>query len=150
MKKIFFLFISLLTTVFVFAQPKDPVGWKYECKKISDGVYDLIITATVPQPWHIYSQFTPKGGPVPTKITFKPNPLVVLDGKAKELGKLEKTNDQTFKVDVMFFSNSVQFVQTIKLKAKVKTSISGIVEYMVCNDQQCLPPVKKSFDIQLQ
>lgn len=149
MKKIIFALIVTISALNVFAQPKDPVTWKYESKKKSDGVYELLITATVPQPWHIYSQFTPKGGPVPTKFTFKPNPLVALDGKAKEVGKLEKTNDQTFKVEVLFFSNSVQFVQTIKLKAKAKTSVSGTVEYMVCNDEQCLPPVKKSFDIKL-
>ncbi|MDE3142967.1 MAG: hypothetical protein KGL19_02350 [Bacteroidota bacterium] len=149
MKKLFFLFITLIITVFAFTQPKDPVGWKYESKKISSGVYELVITATVQQPWHIYSQFTGKG-PVPTKFTFKPNPLVTIDGKAKELGKLEKVFDPNFKSEVLYFSNGVQFVQTVKLKAKVKTSISGNVEYMVCNDEQCLPPTKRPFEIKLQ
>ena len=149
MKKIIVGLIVTISALHVFAQPKDPVSWKYESKKKSDGVYELIITATVQQPWHIYSQFTGKG-PVPTKFTFKPNPLVTIDGKAKELGKLEKVFDPNFKSEVLYFSNGVQFVQTVKLKAKVKTSISGNVEYMVCNDEQCLPPTKRPFEIKLQ
>lgn len=149
MKKIIIVLIAAISTLNVFAQPKNPVSWKFESKKKSDAVYELIITATVPQPWHIYSQFTGKG-PVPTKFTFKPNPLVTIEGKAKEVGKLEKVFDTNFKSEVLYFSNSVQFVQTVKLKVKAKTSISGDVEFMVCNDEQCLPPIKKPFEIKLQ
>ncbi|OIR03388.1 hypothetical protein GALL_144590 [mine drainage metagenome] len=149
MKKIIVVLIAAISTLSVFAQPKNPVTWKFESKKKSDAVYELIITATVPQPWHIYSQFTGKG-PVPTKFTFKPNPLVTIEGKAKEVGKLEKVFDPNFKSEVLYFSNSVQFVQTVKLKVKAKTSISGDVEFMVCNDEQCLPPTKRPFEIKLQ
>ncbi len=139
----------MISVLNVYAQPKNPVSWKFESKKKSDGVYELIVTATVEKPWHIYSQFTGKG-PVPTKFSFKANPLVTLDGKITEIGKLEKVNDPNFKSEVLYFSNSVQFVQTAKLKAKATTSVSGTIEYMVCNDEECLPPVKKSFEIKLQ
>ncbi len=131
------------------AQVADPVSWKFEAKKKADGSYDIVAIATVENPWHIYSQNTGKG-PIPTKLIFKVNPLVELQGKPKEIGKLEKVYDPNFKSDVLFYSNTVQFVQAAKLKAKVKTKISGAVEYMVCNDEQCLPPTKKPFDISLQ
>ena len=149
MKKIIFALFVTISGLNLYAQPKDPVSWKYESKLKSDGVYELIITASVQSPWHIYSQNTGKG-PIPTKFTFKPNPLVSLDGKTKEIGKLEKVNDPNFKSEVLYYSGSVQFIQTLKLKAKVKTSISGTVDYMVCNDAECLPTVKKSFEIKLQ
>jgi thiol:disulfide interchange protein DsbD len=77
----------------------------------------------------------------------------VAAGKAKEIGKLEKTLDKNFSakgVEVLFFGDQVQFVQNITLKGAVKTNISGSVEYMVCDDSQCLPPTKKSFDIKIQ
>jgi len=51
---------------------------------------------------------------------------------------------------VLFYSNKVQFVQTIKVKGAAKTNLSGTVEYMVCDDSQCLPPTKKSFELKLQ
>ncbi len=149
MKKIIIALVVMISVLNVYAQPKNPVSWKFESKKKSDGVYELIVTATVEKPWHIYSQFTGKG-PVPTKFSFKANPLVTLDGKITEIGKLEKVNDPNFKSEVLYFSNSVQFVQTAKLKAKATTSVSGTIEYMVCNDEECLPPVKKSFEIKLQ
>jgi thiol:disulfide interchange protein DsbD len=103
----------------------------------------------VESPWHIYSQNTGKGGPIATTVKFKTNPLVTVTGKTNEIGKLEKTYDKNFKTNVLYYSNKVQFVQTIKLKGKVKTNISGTIEYMVCDDSQCLPPTKKNFDLKL-
>ena len=104
----------------------------------------------VDEPWHIYSQNTGKGGPIPTNIVFKTNPLVTKTGTVKEVGKLEKVFDKNFKTDVLFYSEKVSFIQTVKVKNGIKTSLSGTVEYMVCDDSQCLPPVKKSFDLKLQ
>jgi thiol:disulfide interchange protein DsbD len=147
-KLLLFVFVSMVA-LNVFAQIKDPVSWKYEAKKISPLVYALTITATVERPWHIYSQNTGKGGPIPTKITFKANPLITVSGTAKEKGKLEKVFDENFKTNVLYFADKVEFVQTVKLKSNVKTSVSGTVEYMVCDDQQCLPPTTKKFDIKL-
>jgi thiol:disulfide interchange protein DsbD len=154
MKKILFVIFSLILTSGLFAQIKDPVGWKYEVVKQSGNNYQLVITATVPKPWHIYSQNTPKGGPIPTKIIVNTNPLITLTaGKAKEIGKLEKTLDKNFSakgVEVFYYSDQVQFVKSISLKTAVKTNISGSVEYLICDDTQCLPPTKKSFDIKIQ
>lgn len=154
MKKIIVAFFALILGVSAIAQIKDPVSWKYEALKKADNKYDLVITATFPKPWHLYSQSTPKGGPIPTKITIKSNPLLTVSaGKAKEIGKQERILDKNFSpkgVEVLYYSEQVQFVQSITLKSSVKTNVSGTVEFMVCDDSQCLPPTKKSFDIKLQ
>ena len=110
----------------------------------------MVITATLAKPWHIYSQTTPDGGPAPTKIVFKANPLFVKDGAVKETGSLQTIHDQNFGVDVKYYSDKVVFTQLVKLKAGVKTHATGDVEYMVCNDSKCLPPKKLPFDILLQ
>jgi thiol:disulfide interchange protein DsbD len=148
MKKIILITLFSLGLVTLNAQVQNPVTWKYEAKKIGP-VYNVIITATVDKHWHIYSQNTGKNGPVPTTITFKTNPLVTLVGKVKEAGKLEKIYDKNFQTDVLFYSNKVVFTQAVKVKAGIKTNISGTVEYMVCDDEKCLPPTKKTFDIKL-
>jgi thiol:disulfide interchange protein DsbD len=135
MKKILFSLSLIFLAGFVFGQ--DPVSWTYETKKKSADTYEVILTAEVESPWHIYSQNTGKGGPIATTVKFKANPLVTVTGKTNEVGKLEKTYDK------------LQFVQTIKLKGKVKTNVSGTIEYMVCDDSQCLPPTKKNFDLKL-
>lgn len=148
-KNLFLVFGVLCFSLLVKAQVKNPVDWKYEAKK-KDGGYQIIITATLKKPWHIYSQSTGKSGPLPTEIKFAPNPLVKLEGSVKETGKLEKIFDKIFNTDVLFYSNTVVFTQEIKVKPGIKTNITGTVEYMACNDEQCLPPTKKSFDIKLQ
>jgi len=38
-------------------------------------------------------------------------------------------------------------VQVVKLKAKAKTNIAGVVEFQTCDDKKCLPPKKVNFNI---
>ncbi len=140
------VFVSVMS----FAQMANPVSWSYEAKKKSADTYEIIATARVTHPWHIYSQNTGEGGPIPTRFSFKKNPLIILSGKLKEMGKLEKVFDKNFNTNVLFYSNTVQFVQTVKVRGNAKTNLSGTVEYMVCDDTQCLPPTKKSFELKLQ
>jgi thiol:disulfide interchange protein DsbD len=140
---------SVLSFSFVKAQQKDPVCWTYEAKKKTGNTYDLVITATLPKPWHIYSQNSGVDGPIPTAITFNANPLIVKTGKIVETGKLIKAYDENFKTNVLSYSNKVVFTQTIKLKTAAKTTVMGSVDYMVCDDEKCLPPTKKRFSIKL-
>ena len=140
----------MFTTVSCKAQIEEPVKWSFTATKKSDKVYEIKVTANVQKSWHIYSQTTPDGGPVPTSFTFKPNPLITITGIPKENGKLLITHDKNFGVDVKYYSEKVEYVQTVTLKAAVKTNITGNVEFMVCNDVKCLPPKKVAFDIKLQ
>ena len=149
MKRIITISFLLLFSNLLFAQIQNPVEWSATSKKISDKTYEVHITATIDNGWHIYSQTTPDGGPIPTSITFTKNPLVIVEGKAKEVGKLEKHHEPLFRVDVKQFSKTVDFVQLVKLKAPVKTSMNVAVEFMVCNDKQCLPPSTRKFSVAL-
>ena len=145
--------LSALLLAFVFfakAQTENPVKWSYAATKKGDKMYQVVLTAALPKPWHIYSQSTPDGGPRPTKISFQKNPLLVAEGAIKENGALKTTHDPNFGVDVKYYADKVEFVQLIKLKSAAKTNVSGTIEYMVCNDEKCLPPTKQSFDIKLQ
>ena len=150
MKKISATLAALLTIGFLHAQVQDPVKWNYASTKKSDKEYTLTISATLSPAWHIYSVSTPDNGPVPTTIAFNKNSLLSLDGSLKENGKLKTEHDEIFGVDVKYYAEKVEFTQAVKLKAAVKTNISGTVKYMVCNDKVCLPPKTVPFNIQLQ
>ncbi len=150
MKKLVLLLTLVSATAFARAQFKDPVKWNFTSVKKSDKVYEVTFTATIEKPWHIYSQTTPKGGPVPTKIVYKSNPLATVKGIAKECGTLKNKHEDVFGVDVKYFENKVAFTQTVNLKSAVKTNIAGTIQFMVCNDSECLPPKKVSFDLKLQ
>jgi thiol:disulfide interchange protein DsbD len=150
MKKFTFLLIvsSLLLSAGVIAQIKDPVKWKATSKKVATG-YDVTITAMLPKPWHIYSQHTGDGGPIPTNFKFAKNPLVTFNGGVKEVGKLKEEYDKNFDTKVKYFGDQVTFVQNVKVKGNIKTNVSVTVEYMTCDDSQCLPPTKKTFSVSL-
>jgi hypothetical protein len=126
-----------------------PVNWSYTANKIADKTYEVHIKAGVQSPWHIYSQTTPDGGPLPTKFTFSKNPLFVISGQPIELGKLLQKHEEAFGVDVKYFDGDVDFVQLVKLKSNAKTILSGTMEFMACNDEQCLPPTTNKFSITL-
>jgi thiol:disulfide interchange protein len=150
MKKIFALGLCLVTLNWVNAQVQGPVDWAFTAKKINATTYEVHLTATIEDGWHVYSQTTPDGGPAPTAIAFSKNPLLVLDGTAKEVGKLEQRHEELFGVDVKQFSHKVDFVQVVKLKGKAKTALTGTVDFMTCNDSQCLPPQTQKFSIALK
>lgn len=149
MKRILLAFSFAAFALVAFGQD-NPVTWSYSAAKKTADTYDITITANVDEPWHIYSMNTGKGGPVPTNIVFKTNPLVTKMGAIKEVGKVEKVFDKNFNTNVLSYSNKVQFVQTVKVKGGAKTNMAGTIEYMVCDDSHCLPPTKKSFDLKLQ
>ena len=150
MKQVFLGLLVILCGLKGHTQIEDPVKWIFTVTKKSDKVYEIKVTANLQKPWHIYSQNTPEGGPLPTSFTFKTNPLITVTGTPKETGKLLVIHDKNFGVDVKYYSEKVEFVQTVTLKADVKTNITGYVEFMVCNDEKCLPPKKAAFDIKLQ
>ncbi|HEU4633827.1 MAG TPA: protein-disulfide reductase DsbD domain-containing protein [Flavisolibacter sp.] len=150
MKKILAFVLSFVVLQAVNAQVKNPVQWTYTAKKVNATTYEVHLTATIEDGWHLYSQTTPDGGPVATSIAFAKNPLVTLEGTIKEIGKLEQRHEELFGVDVKQFSNRVDFVQTVKIKGKAKTALNGSVEFMTCNDRECLPPQTQKFSIALK
>ena len=148
MKRLLFLLVILFCMTGLQAQ--NPVNWKFSAKKIADKIYEIHMTASMDNGWHIYSQSQPADAiAIPTKIAFNNNPLVKIEGKVKEIGKVEKFHDASINVSANQYSKTVNFVQKVTLKAAAKTNISGIVTYQTCDDKQCLPPKKVPFKINL-
>ena len=147
MKKSFLTVSLLLLFTAIHAQVKNPVAWNFSAQQISKGQYEVRLSATLEKGWHIYSQTTPEGGPAPTQIQFTRNPLLQLSGEIRELGQLEQHHEPLFGVDVKQYSNKVEFVQVLQTKGRAKTNLSGKITYMLCNEQECLPPKTISFSI---
>ncbi len=108
------------------------------------------MVATIQPGWHLYSQNQGSNAiALPTTIKFANNPLVIFNGKPKEIGKLYDQFDKATNSRSKFYSNKVEFVQTVTLKSNVKTAVTGEVEFMVCDEKQCLPPTTNKFSIKL-
>lgn len=140
MKKTILFGLAVFAGSLVMAQSSKEVSWNYTAKKIGDKTYEIHMTATIGGNYHMYAQDAGGEGPIPTTFTFTKNPLFTTDGKVKEVGQLVKKMETAWGHDVKYYEKTVDFVQVVKLKSNVKTNLAGKVEFMVCNDQQCLPP----------
>ncbi|MBE7173195.1 MAG: sugar transporter [Williamsia sp.] len=150
MKKLLFVCLFLVIGIVSYSQVVNPVKWSFSSKKLDANTYEVHLTAMIDKGWHTYSQTTPEGGPVPTAISFTKNPLVSIEGKVKELGKMEQHHEPLFGVDVKQFSDKVDFVQVVKVKGSANTTVAGTIESMACNDKQCLPPSTEKFSVALK
>jgi hypothetical protein len=140
-KKLFLFMLAMLTGVgYLMAQSSTQVKWSYATKKIADKTYEVHLTAAIGGDYHLYAQDAGGDGPIPTAFTFTRNPLFTLEGNVKEKGELIKKFETAWNHDVRYYQNTVDFIQIVKLKSNLKTSLAGKVEFMVCNDRQCLPP----------
>ena len=145
----FLLLLSFLS-VALFVQAQNPVSWQFQTQKNEHGGYDVILKASIQPGWHLYSQKQPEDAiAIPTSIQFNNNPLIVREKDIQEVGKMQKYVDKTLGVAANQYAGEVSFVQSVKLKAKVKTAITGEIEYQVCDDEKCLPPKKVPFTIVL-
>lgn len=136
------LFILQVVT----AQSAKEVKWNFTAKKIGDKTYEVHMTANINGNWHMYSQ-NGGDGPISTTFSFTKNPLLAMTGNVKETGSLKKVFESAFKSDVRYYEKNVDFVQVVKVKSNVKTSLGGKVEFMVCNDRECKPPSEVPFTI---
>jgi len=147
MKNIILIFALIISTN-VIAQIHDPVKWSTAVEKISDTEYELIVNASIEGDWHLYSQTVPEDGPIPTSFVYEGNANYLKKGNTKE-EKGHTIDDPVFNMLIKYFGDKATFKQRIKLKSTTAFKINAVVEYMVCNDTQCLPPkeVDLVFDI---
>ncbi|WP_208527930.1 hypothetical protein [Flavobacterium psychrophilum] len=92
------LFFTVLNTQ---AQILDPVKWNSRVEKISETEYNLILEGKIDAGWHMYSQFTPDGGPLPAVLKFEKGKYELV-GKTKESKTKTAFNDvfEVSKIDI--------------------------------------------------
>nr|WP_315156955.1 cytochrome c biogenesis protein CcdA [uncultured Flavobacterium sp.] len=134
MKKLLFILLAFLAFAKVNAQVLDPAKWTTAIEKKSETNYILTFNAVIEKDWHIYSQFTPDGGPLPLEITFKDQKgNFELIGKAKESKTTTAFND-VFGVNETFFHDKAQIQQEIKLVNTKVTAIQAELNYQICKE----------------
>jgi hypothetical protein len=140
MKKTILLALIVLSGTIAIAQSSKQVNWVYSAKKVADKTYEIHMTATIGGDYHLYAQDAGGDGPIATTFNFTKSPLFALDGTVKEKGQIVKKFESAWNHNVNYYEKTVDFVQVVKLKSNVKTTLAGKVEFMVCNDKECLPP----------
>lgn len=149
MKKILLSLLITLISISGFSQIQNPIKWTYSVENNGKENATLVIKAKIDKKWHLYSQFVGEGGPVPTTIKFKTTNEFSLVGKTTEAPKPHSNYEELFGMQVAYFENSATFKQNIKVTSKKDFKVTGTLEFMVCDDKQCLPPeeMEISFDV---
>lgn len=145
MKNLTLLTLGILFSLSASSQILKPVKWSYAAKKTSKTEATLYLKATIDEGWHIYSQNIADGGPVKTSFTFAPSKAYKPVGKTIEPKPIVKF-EKSFDMNVSYFDRSVIFQQKVKLTGPTAT-VKGTLEYMVCDDSQCLPPETVEFSV---
>jgi thiol:disulfide interchange protein DsbD len=144
MKKIVFLFVFFLTTASLTAQIVNPTKWEFDSKQNGNEA-ELIFKATIDKGWHLYDTYLPEGGPIATSFVFEDSTLFEFTGEIIKDPQPVITFDQTFQMNVGYFSDVAILTQKIKLKSSEPIELKGYVLFMSCNDETCTPPEETQF-----
>ncbi len=127
------------------ATDTDPVVWHFETTVFDDTTYLVTAIASIAKGWNIYAQDSNEDGPIPTSFSFDESPAYRLIGDVKEVGKRKAGMDEVFGVKVAkLFGPEVRFEQRVAL-LQPDARIEGYLEYMSCDQSQCLPPEDVNF-----
>ncbi|NCD42762.1 MAG: DUF255 domain-containing protein [Bacteroidia bacterium] len=146
MKKFLILIAVVLFHSTLFSQIFEPVKWSFTAVNLGDNTYELVFSASIDEHWHLYSQHIDDEGPVPTSFVFNTNASYELLGVVEEPQPIEEYSD-LFEMTLRFFDGEVNFRQKVKITEG--TTITGFLEYMACDDNQCLPPTEVDFEFPL-
>ncbi|MFD2938607.1 protein-disulfide reductase DsbD family protein [Flavobacterium notoginsengisoli] len=123
------------------AQILEPVKWTSKIEKKGNNAV-LIFDAVIEKDWHMYSQFTPEGGPLALEITFKNQKgNYELVGKAKE-GKTKTSFNDVFGVDETYFEGKAHVEQEIKIINPNLKTVDVDFDFQVCKEV-CINSSKK-------
>ncbi len=145
MRKMFFvLFTALLTTLSLQAQDS-PVKWSFEAQQVSEQEYVVVATADIQEGWAVYSQDMKEGsGPIATQFVVEGNDQLSILGAVKEIGRKKTEYDPLFDAELVKLSGKTSFRQLVKVENGVD-EIRGLVTFMTCCEDSCMPPTDVAF-----
>ena len=146
MKTLFLSFFLILNLVGFSQIPLNPVTWKATYTALPNNEGEVTFTAIIEKKWHIYSQRATDAGPIPTSFSVTPSKDYIALGKVQEENAHEEYV-KAFEAKVFVFENQAIFKQKIKRTNKKAFIIKASLEFMTCNDSQCLPPKTVTFDV---
>jgi len=128
-----------------FAQVQNPVKWTFTVDNVQGQEAELVFIADVDPPWHMYSANLPAGGPIATKAYYNESGAFELLGDIVEVTKPKIKFDEGFQMEVGTLEKKAELRQKVRFTGSGTQSISGEIEFQVCDDVVCLPPQTEEF-----
>lgn len=146
MKKILFaLSIIVFSSIMVSAQK--PIKWRTSAKMVNETEGVITMKAIIEPGWHLYGTNIPAGGPKATKFDFSGSVGIKLVGDVEPSIKPINVHDKVFDLSLNWWDKTTTFVQKFTKIKKEDAKIIGLIQYMGCNDQTCLPPSTQKINI---
>ena len=130
--------------VSAFAQMMDPVHFTVQQKQVSDSEFEVVFSGTTEAGWHVYGSDVADGGPTRAELTLESSRGVAPKGKLQMRGKVIRTMDELFGMQVSYMEGKVIFAQKFSI-TEPKYDLAGYLTYGACNDQNCMPPTHVEF-----
>jgi thiol:disulfide interchange protein DsbD len=148
-KRNILMVVAALMTTTIFAQIEDPVKWSFSTANVTGAEAELVFIATIDHPWHLYSAHLPAGGPIPTKPYFNESGAYSLVGDITEVTEPKVKFDEGFQMEVGTLAGVAEFRQKVKFNATGIQTVTGEIEFQVCDDNTCLPPKTVPFSFKV-
>jgi thiol:disulfide interchange protein len=145
MRKILLL-LGIFSVLRSGGQLVEPIKWSFSSIRNGNEVA-ITFRAKMEKGWHLYDTKLPDGGPIATQIVYEDSTNLEFSGDLQKSPAPVEQYDKTFKMNVRYFTDSVDLTQLVRLKNKEANLIKGTITFMGCNDETCLPPNDVPFTI---
>ena len=139
MKKLISKMMLILSALFaVGSLSAQEVQWSASIEEQSADGCRVVVTANIPEGYHMYDLGPYVGGPLATALTFTIEGGETV-GEVTPLQDAHRYYDDVFCMEIGTYEGVAKFAQEIRLNAPAAT-IAITTESMICDDQSCMPP----------
>ncbi|CCY36636.1 putative thiol:disulfide interchange protein DsbD [Alistipes sp. CAG:831] len=124
------------------------VDWRHDVTRIDRNHYRISVTAVIDEGWHIYDTLRTDFGPNATIVRITPGEGAEAEGPLQISSTPHRYYDDIYMMEIGYFEDSVTFSQDIRLHRRHSTA-SVYLEWMACDDTNCLPLADKEATITL-
>lgn len=145
MKKVLSFMLLFMIAWAAEAQILTPVKWEIKLEDSDSSVKTLLFSAKLDNGWHLYDMNLPEGGPISTSFNYETLKGAKTVGSPVPSKKATTVYDEQFEMNLSWYAHEVSFTQKLEITNPKAFKVEGYVEFMACNDENCLPPDKESF-----
>jgi thiol:disulfide interchange protein len=131
------LFLAIIISFQTQAQMVTPVKWAFSVKELANDEAELLLTATIENTWHLYSQKLPETAiELPIVFEFNKSAKFKLIGGVVEPAGVKKYDEEA-KADIKSFVGKAIFKQKIKKLSKEPFVVEGNLDGQACKEGRC-------------
>ena len=123
------------------------VEWAMQADPMQGDSCRVVLTATIPDGYHMYDMGPYAGGPTATTINLTAERATLL-GTVTPLQAAHRYFDEMFSMEIGTYETEVQFEQWVRL-TDAGATVKAQLEWMICNDMSCMPPEDAELELSI-